>query len=51
MLTDLYIGGVSNCCGASVYWGERCSECGEGCGVEEESDEEENIEQKEILCQ
>lgn len=36
MDNDSYMGGVSNCCGAPVYQGERCSECMEGCGVVEE---------------
>lgn len=32
-MTDIYMGGISNCCGAEVYQGERCSECKEGCGI------------------
>jgi hypothetical protein len=34
--SDLYMDGESNCCGAPVYYGERCSSCKEGCGVIEE---------------
>jgi hypothetical protein len=38
-----YMDGVSNCCGAPVYYGERCSECMEGCGlISEEEYENDN---------
>lgn len=32
-MDDIYMGGISNCCGAEVYQGERCSDCKEGCGI------------------
>ena len=32
--------GVSNCCGASVYWTDICMDCKEHCEIEYESEEE-----------
>lgn len=36
-LKDIEEEGLSDCCGATVYL-DICSECGEHCGIEEETD-------------
>ncbi len=38
--TDAFTGGTSNCCGARIYMGDLCAECGEHCEDEEDEDEE-----------
>ena len=40
---DLYVSGMSNCCGAPVYGDtDICTECGEHCEIEEEEEENEH---------
>lgn len=39
-LSDLYATGTSTCCDAQVYENdERCADCGEHCGIVNESEE------------
>lgn len=37
-LSDLFVKGESNCCGAKVYEGGRCSKCLDGCGIVTEAE-------------
>ena len=37
-ISDLFVKGESNCCGAKVYEGGRCSRCLDGCGIVTEAE-------------